>query len=307
MVIVWRGIGIAVPIVLVIVGIINSYFFEDARFGNGYYMGWNMFWSSLVLGLVALGIKGGESEERELEPGEIYQPAKHDFFWIPVWVWAAVFFGWGLYLVFTATDTSENTYDYDYSETISGIPEGVSNERKINFWNPQEDSVTVNTTYAEDGSHRMTETIKSGNVIYGDYYADKYRVEYLGKQKKITVHGTEADGDHIYNDGWCILGKGIDFYVLETTTACSDTINRGEIRAIDWMPLIKGDRYDGSKLVEFDLRLKDKSKTLDVYGPGFTLPVEHDANTIIYSIIPIQSELELTEEYLDSMVIDVCY
>ena len=52
--IIWRGFGIVVPIVLLISAWITSYWFEDTRVGNTSYLGWTLLWAGIVLILAAL-------------------------------------------------------------------------------------------------------------------------------------------------------------------------------------------------------------------------------------------------------------
>ena len=48
MVIIYRGLGILVPIVLFIVGWIVSFWYKDTRIGNPDFMGWTLFYTAIV-------------------------------------------------------------------------------------------------------------------------------------------------------------------------------------------------------------------------------------------------------------------
>ena len=77
--IIWRGAGIVVLIFFGISAWLTSYSFEDTRFGNPPYIGWTMIWASFPSFLLWLGLRGGNDEEKELEPGEIPQQRKPYF------------------------------------------------------------------------------------------------------------------------------------------------------------------------------------------------------------------------------------
>jgi hypothetical protein len=56
MVIVWKGLGLIVPILLFVIGYIVSLFYEDKTLGNTNLLGWAFFYSSIIFILVGLAI-----------------------------------------------------------------------------------------------------------------------------------------------------------------------------------------------------------------------------------------------------------
>jgi len=96
---IWRGAGIAVPIIFFICGWIVSYWFEDTRLGNPDFMGWTSFYAGIVTLLAGVVILGMGSEPKKLEPGEVPVRVRHDFFWIPVLIWGVILLGLSIYLL----------------------------------------------------------------------------------------------------------------------------------------------------------------------------------------------------------------
>ena len=152
----------------------------------------------------------------------------------------------------------------------------------------------------------MNENIGAGSIIYATYDADHYTFVHGGKEKSITVHGSDAEGDHTYSQAWYVLDKEIDLIMINVTMACSDTVDRVELADMDWKSKII-ERYIGGQLIEPEILLKNKKSKLTVIDPGFDLPLEIEKGEKVYSLIPIRNDLKTTEEYLDSMIIELCY
>lgn len=303
MVYVYRGAGILILVFFFICAWLTSYSFEDTRLGNGAFMGWSMIWTSIPTLLLYFIIRAWPASEPA--PGEIPTKTTHSFMFVPVLIWPILLAGGGYYFVHNSGD-SESDSDSDYAETNSDLPSQLEGERIINFWNPHEDSVLVDVIYSEDGSQRMNENIGAGGIIYATYDADHYTFVHGGKEKSITVHGSDAEGEHTYSQAWYVLDKEIDLILLNVTSACSDTINREELEAMDWQSTII-ERYTGDQLIELEISLENENNKLTVVDPGFDLPLEKEKGEKVYSLIPIRNDLKTTEEYLDSMIIELCY
>lgn len=307
--IIWSGFGILVFIFLLISGWLTSYSFDHTGIWGTPFIAWTMIWASIPTFLLWLGLRGASQGEQELEPGEIpVERSKyftgHSFMFIPVLFWGPGLLIWGIYILMGA-DPEPKEYDYS-SVTSTEEDAGLSGERIINFWNPTRDSLEINTTYADDGRHRMTEMIKARSVIYGTYKADHYRFEFGGKKQKITVKGATLEGENTCDETWYVMDHDLDLVLMDVTVACSDTMNKSELTDVDWMSKVE-ERYKGGGLIEPKFSLLNKKRKLKVYDPGFTLPTSVEDKQIIYALIPIYRDVKLTEEYLDSCVIDVCF
>lgn len=103
MVIVWRGLGIAVPILAGIAAVIMSYFFDDTRLGNAPYIGWSLISASVPVLLVGLASLSS-GEEGEQGTGGWLQ---HTLFLIPVIAWFPIMLGGGIYLLMGEDDSDE--------------------------------------------------------------------------------------------------------------------------------------------------------------------------------------------------------
>lgn len=97
MVIVWRGLGIAVPIVVAIAAAIASLFFDDTRLGNAQYVGWTFVGAAVPVLLVGLASFGGEDKRAWLG---------HTFFLVPMLLWFPILLGGGIYLVLGTEDAT---------------------------------------------------------------------------------------------------------------------------------------------------------------------------------------------------------
>ncbi|MBD3638832.1 MAG: hypothetical protein HUJ25_15875 [Crocinitomicaceae bacterium] len=304
MVLIWKGAGILVPILWFICGWITSYWFEDTRLGNGAFMGWTLLWSSIPVLLLALLLRSMGKQEQSLEPGEIPQKKRHEFFWLPVWVWGAGFLIGGLFLILTSPDETESE-----EETVSNEElelERLVGEKTVNFWNPTDETIAMTCTYVEDGEVRLSDSIPAKYVHYATLDADKYYVNFEQHEIEITVHGEQVTDTNSYDQGWFILDPNIDLLLVDVSEVCNAKIVRDEIRAIDWTKKVR-ERYEGGQLIEPRLDASTKNIKYRVMDPGFTLPLKKGTNETVFSLIPIDRRSEATDVYLDSMVIAICF
>jgi hypothetical protein len=300
MVFFWTGARIVVLIFLFISAWLTSYAFEDTRFGNGSYMGWTLIWASIPTVLLFFIIKGWP--ESEPAPGEI--PSKsshwsHSFMFIPVAIWPVILLGGGLYLI----NSSEPDPDYG----VVDVPheENLEGERIINFWNPTSDTLEMNTYYESSGEQRMNQTIPPGHIRYATFEANNYKFKYKNRKGEVKVQGAEFTDALSYDQAWYILDHKVDLVLLDVTIACSDTVDRDELRDVNWMELVE-ERYKGGELIEPKLKsVRNIQNT--VIDPTFNLPLAHAKKEKVFSLIPIDRDTEITEDYLDSVVIEICF
>lgn len=136
--------------------------------------------------------------------------------------------------------------------------------------------------------------------------AGRAQALYNGLNREFTLDGAELEGDRAYDEAWYVIGEKVDLVLVNVTAACRKDINRDELREIDWTAKMFK-RYPGNTLIQPKFNPKDAKGKLNVVRPGINLPTELEENETVYALIPIPSSDELTEEYLDEMVIDVCY
>lgn len=301
MVFIWSGSGISVLIYFGLSAWLTSYSFDDVTLGNGAYMGWSMIWACIPTFLHTLALMAMTKDEVKLEPGEVPAKTKHAFMFIPVGIWAVILLAGGIYFVIKSPAEMEE-------ETVQEIPEvenELEGERVINFWNPTDKTITVDATYNSSGEHRMTETIEPNNIRYATYVADYYDISFGNKKRKIKVEGGNCEDSTCYDQTWFLLDKNLDLVLIEVTDVCNTTINKGGIREINWLAK-KPKRYEGGDLIEPVLKAKS-GIYYRVVDPSFTLPTKVEEGQVIYSLVPIETGLKLTEAYLDSMIIDLCF
>lgn len=91
--IIWSGLGIIVPIIMFLCGLLASLFFESTD-SNAFY-GTSLLISVLPILVIGFGMEGsGDEEEEESEPA-----GSHSFFFIPIKWWSLICLAVGLYLV----------------------------------------------------------------------------------------------------------------------------------------------------------------------------------------------------------------
>ncbi|MCH2235760.1 MAG: hypothetical protein MK078_16080 [Crocinitomicaceae bacterium] len=309
MVFIWRGGGIIVPIFLVISGWLTGYAFDDVRFGNNVFMGWTMIWASIPLGLLGLAFIGMNAPDPET--GEQPPKSRHDFFFIPVWIWALFFLVFGIYWVNKDPDPGFNYTNDVVEQTADNEDRNVSNnegsnlhEQIVNFYNPYEDTVNVQVD-SEDGEGLMDSDIPPGHIRYFNLEKGHYVVKHYGMEDEIYVKGSEAVDSTTYDEAWFVAGGGYDLIFLDVTEACTDAINKTELRDIDWTSRVEK-RHAGNEIMFPRVYGNGKTKYL-IKEPGFTLPTSVQENQKVFALIPIKHSQETTEEYLDEMVIDICY
>ncbi len=165
MVFVWRGIGIIVPILFLLIGWIVTYWFDgmQTKFGNPDYMQWVLLYSGIILTLIGLGTWKGEIVE---DVGVPAYRKKHDFFWIPILIWGLFFLGLSVYLFFfVESQIKDNTIISNSVETVES-----PSTRTINFYNPTDD--TVRLIIADDVVTKglVTNKLIAPNMITSDTY-----------------------------------------------------------------------------------------------------------------------------------------
>ena len=309
MVFVWRGWGLVVPIVFFIAVWLVGYGYDDVTIGDSIESGrlaWSFFWAGLANLLIGLFFRMNMSEvdQSQAEPGEVLPDRRrHDFFWIPVWLWGILMAALGAYMMFGGSDGEDSVYETEdsTSDEPTVIYEGV---RKVEFYNPTEDTVTVDV-FNVNGEAEMSESIPPTYMRWVELDAGIYTVKHDLGSEEIEVLGSDMEENERYDVAWYVVGGETDLILLHVNEACRNDINKTELAEIDWTSLIHK-RYSGGSYLEPKLKMHGFD-TYTVISPGIDLPLEFEEFEQIYSLIPIQEDLKTTEEYLDSAVIELCY
>lgn len=301
MVFVWRGFGIVVPIVLLISGWITSYWFEDTKLGNSSYLGWTMLWAGIVLILAAIAALGGNSDE-EGNPVEESKKSVHSFFWLPIWVWCIVFIGLGTYFIFQGGPTSDSSDEASTEEIETFKPETVEvvlEDRALYFYNCAADSIQIEIVDPEN-EVVYDFYVLSSDYSYADVTPDDYTVNMDGSPYEIELVPSTKRNEG-YNDAWMILCGGVDFVLVEVTNICKADMNEKDINDVDWMGNVV-DRFSGDDLIEPQL-YSDNGGEIKVVAPNVYLPQELEKNQSVYVLIPIDSDEEVSEQFLDEEMV----
>lgn len=301
MVFIWRGAGIIVPIIVLIAGWIVSYWFEDTRLGNNVYLGWTFFWASIPLLLLGLAFLGMNATDPET--GEKPQKSHHDFFFIPVWIWAVALLGFGIYWI-----NKEPRSGYNYSSEVTVDDEDddyVASEyyaMRVNFFNTLDDSthLVVEDVTTEEIANT---DIAAYSVKYLDLDKGSFKIIQGGGSKWIDVPGSLDNDD--YQEAWFALGEPMDLIVVEVTNVCNDTVTRTDITDINWEELVLT-RMRCNDLMYYTIR-SEKGTRITMIDPYRNLPLEHAESEKVYALIPIEPKKPTSEEFLDQAIEEVCF
>ena len=300
MVFVWRGFGIMVPIVFAICAWITSYWFEDLRLGNSVFVGWSMFWASIPLTLVGLGtLMKPEPDEN----GKVEVTGPNDFFWIPIIIWGLVFLGTSIYLINKNPNPEyDNGLSFEYE-----APEEEQIQLNLNIYTTKDDTISVQILDENSDELYLDEVIPPGYIRYQMFYGNDYQIVMNGTSGPIHLPESKNITDRIkYYENWLVMGDGVDLILVNVSQACRSDINKTELEEIEWSDFVYR-RFEGKNLIEIKLTSSIEEDIFTVYRPGIDLPLEIGENEKIYALIPIPSTKKTSEEYLDKMIIDLCY
>lgn len=338
MVFIWRGAGILVPIIFLISGWIVSYWFEDTRLGNPVFMGWTAFYAGIFNFVTGLGLMGmsDDNDNHNIEPGEVPVKKKHDFFWIPVIVWGLLFGGWSAYLLIGG-ESQPKTSDIEYYDNEDDENDAFGTKRVINYYNPTEDSMSyfiqdradfLESEYVGPLSFESKKYSEDTYLIAGFDHMDEIQLslsdeDFVEDEDKYTIVEVENDDGttsrvyhrivnpetrdkNDYDESWIVLTGTHDLILVDVSMTCSDTITKGTIWDMNWMNNVE-ERYDGRDMIEPLYKKDPKGKTFTVMGPGERIPVKIGKKEIVYALIPIPHDQELTREYLRDKIIEVTF
>lgn len=312
MVFVWRGMGIIVPIIFFLCGTAVHFFIDDSRLGNPRFMGWSLFYSAIVLILPALAAIGGKAEDGQPKK-------KHDFFFIPIFVWVLIFGGLSAWLlIFAGKDAP--------AEEDSGPKKPVA-QRLVRLWNTSDDSIsyiiadTSGLIASEDlephifgkirldeGSYLFSASDQAGNITL-QLPDEKYK-----NDRSRYVLRKDADGPYYermlkgetpdttdYDEAWLLVNGSYDMAFIDITSVCKEGLTADEVKASDWTRKLSP-VYDGRDLMEPILKAP-AGGFVTALLPGEEAPSSLRKGENVQMLILVNRDEPVTNEILTGKII----
>ncbi len=314
MVIIFRGLGIVVPIVLFISGWIVSFWFKDTRIGNPGFMGWTLFYTAIVCLFLGIGTFGGKDDK-----GNPIPQNRHHFFYIPIIFWAFIFGGVSAYLLL-ATDKKSGESSIEELAVADTVP-------KIHFYNPTADTLeyliytkgglsdqealmpftTSSTMQIPEKSYVLGALDTKGEATMTLPYYEKYdeklyeTVKEDGRDVEQRLIRPLSKQTNDYEDNWMLLNGDYDMILVDVTEIYSGTIKKEKIAKIDWMKKIKS-RHTGSELIELSIAPSSPEGSVYVSAPNTYLPVSNTSERSVYMILTFPNDEEVTNDFIRESV-----
>lgn len=317
---VWRGAGIIVPILVFICAMCYTWISgdPDGTLGNINTWKWATLISSPLLLLIGLGLFAPSEDEQGNKVRK-----KHDFFWIPVFVWGIILGGICIYTWFFAGKSeAKPTPSEESNPVVDGNDvekENAVAKRVVHFYNPSDkDSMgylasdNTETETNEEGMlaplQSMSLELPSGNsYLFGGFNAqgnivlslpaDKQDVDtslYVvveGKEgnfyQRILRKATPEEDDN--DDAWLVLDGKTKMLLVNVSTACADGVSKDAILKAKWSNSIQ-EEYEATDLIEPLYKMYQKDKMIRVFGPGDDLPTNAKESDLIYLLVPYRGE-----------------
>ena len=313
---IWRGLGIAVPIIFFITGWIVSFWFGEGEttLGNSSFIGWTAMYSGIVillLGLAMLGAGGGEDGEPK---------KKHDFFYLPIFVWGLLLGALSLYLlVFTGKAATPDEPVVENQEVVVPAP----TTRMVNLYNPTDAILTyivadengeglISRKKVEPNSFQKLE-LEKGTYLFSAYNEDKKTTlslpatkEIAADEKKYKMHKddegsfyqrilnpmTKENDD--YDGAWLILDGETQMIVAEISDVCNAEVTTEDVEGMDWEAAIF-ETFEGNDLAEPMFKQYKKDHLIKMIEPGDKIPSEKAENEVYYMLIPFDGQGEAAD------------
>jgi hypothetical protein len=312
--IIWRGAGILIPILFFLSGWITSYWYDDVTLGNTEYMKWTLLGPGILLTLIGLVLLPIGTDE---ETGKKKYVGNHDMFWIPMVVWGILFLS--ISIKFFVTDTTaENETEFeevyaeeeedkaeteakDYVMNEKGIKEG---ERVVKIYNPTSEPITVYVYPPGKGDDALSGDVPAKDHLFIALAEGDHVVQFNNTKKEFSVKGSSTIDNYDSDDVWIVLADDMDLLLVDVTASCSK-ITKTELREIDWSGKLHK-RYNGNEKINMDVK-QTEGKYFEIREPYYNLPISHTDKEHIYSIIPIPSADEATDEFIEEFIISICW
>jgi hypothetical protein len=311
MLFVWRGIGIVVPIIFFICGWIVSYFYDDTRLGNPSFIGWTCFYTGIVLlfpGLINLA---------PADEGEVKR--KHDFFFIPVIIWAVLLLIGSAVILFTRdSEPEENTV----TETETVTEEKVV-ARTLNYMNSSDDTIEfvvadaeglIERKYVEPhiwesmelfpGEYLFATFDPEGNTLqsfpHKKYAKDRQRYA-VRKDKKgefyLRIFNPVTESIYDYDEAWIMLDSQRTLMQIDVTPICGKTLSEDLIKSVDWLAQLDT-VYDAQDMIEPSSG-GTKNNSVTMVQPGSDIPTKVRKGERVLMLMSVPVERKITDEYIE--------
>lgn len=330
MVIIWKGIGIIIPIALVGIGYVVSLFYDDRRLGNTNLLGWTFLYTAIICLLIGLAVSIPSEEERERTQKKLILK-RHTFFFIPILIWGIIFLVTSVYLL--AIYNPNKTRDLS-AENFTTELSDETNTTVLNFYNPTSDTLvyyiidkdgkkTTETLPGYQSSYQISSIADDRSYLIGSKTIDGALTLLIGGAKendnydknKFVVaqengkefllrkipHPTKASND--YDEVWIMADQNYNLALIDVSDLYrSGSLNRDLITKINWSDKIKN-RYSGNDLIEVKVNHPDDKGTVEIVGPNSEFPAEASTKTHVYFLIDYLEEKDLTAKYLNEEIL----
>ena len=296
---IWRGMGIIVPIIFFVTGLLYSLISgdPDKRLGNTDMIAWTSMISGILLTLIGFGALGMTNKDAQGNE----KRASHDFFFIPIIVWGVLLGILSIYMFFFTGKSEEEPEANPVADTVVDEPE-VARTRVVNFFNPSKDSLKY-LVNDETGTGLVAkgtvgpneyESVEIDEATYmfiarnmqdkSSFYLpseedakdeSKYKLYEDDKGKfyqRILKAATPEEAD--YDEVWFVLDGKTELLLVDANTASDSDVTRGDIRKTKWADKIV-DQYKATDLMEPLYGQQPQKGTYNVKGPGDNLPFQN--------------------------------
>ncbi len=312
---IWRGMGIIVPILFLVTGFLYSWISgdPDKTLGNTTMLAWASMISGILLTLIGLGARSGATQDAQGNT----KRSKHDFFYIPVFVWGLLLGGLSIY--FFVTKGKASPIEPAASETSPTTPPTAQlpTSRTVNLYNPTNEALTyIVADDTKDGLVSREEVapqsfakieLDEGTYLFSAYNGKKETLftfpdkAFASDEAKYTKHkddkgsfyqrivkpSTKENDD--YDEAWIVLDGKTSLLLVNVTSACYEDVTEAELKKADWVSGIQ-EEYDGRDMIEPLYNQFMKDKMISVVAPGDKLPTTVSKSDIVYLLVPFSGK-----------------
>lgn len=319
---IWKGSGIVLVVVVFLIAWIVGFWFPDHRLGNLNMTGWIAFYSAIVALLHGLAVLPRKDENGQ-KTGRLMD---HSLFYIPMIFWAPILGGISIYCLLIAGGKN-------VADPVAGKGDTAAVPmRTVHFLNSSEDTVMLMVSsssgyYKEEKIKPLTyveEQLAKGSYVFAASSMDDSLLYYLpgpglansparsvkaktkdGKEYfELKIDGGTPDPND-YDEAWVILDEERRLFLVEVTPVCKKGLTREMVDGVDWAKQIAG-VFDGRDIAE-PLAGKDPGKgKFTVLSIGKKIPETLDSGERVFILFSAPPEREVTGEYIAGKVAKLC-
>lgn len=327
---IWRGIGILVPIVFFAIAAVASIWIEDRTLGNSAYVGWTSLGAAVILLIIGLTTLPGTTTDTNT--GALVPKKKHDFFFVPIIVWALIFGGVSVYMFLAAGPSVHSKNRLTYKDIT-----GPRNDaRTVHFFNPSADTlryVYVNTDLQVGEGWVLpgeTKDVKLPVGLYqfvvydqegNEFYAKKPSQPNAADTSRYATY-TDADGTvkalrsvkgstisyNDYDEAWLLMDQSYSMMLVDVTELCNTKEKSDDkVAKTDWHEKIYGE-YNGDDMIEPYIKGEEKDAMhtmtyFTIITPSKPLPNRLNENESCYMLITYKTGDKPSSELIAQQII----